>query len=487
MEASMNSIIRLVLVAALGVMLGGLAEAGSSNQQRVTGTCAVGSAIRVINADGTVVCEADDNSGGTVTKVGTGSGLTGGPITTSGTISVDAAQVQTRVTGSCSGGTSIRVINENGTVGCSAGGVTAVTASAPLQSTGGTTPNISLPGGIIDSGAVNTAIGFSALSSNTTGGSNTASGDSALLSNTTGDFNTATGVNALARNTTGAFNTASGYLALSGNTSGYKNPASGVNALASNTTGAVNTASGHYALAGNTSGSQNTASGSSALQFNGTGDKNTASGFQALFLNQTGSQNTASGYLALLNNTSGSSNTAIGAGADVSAGSQVNATAIGAGAIVNASNKIRLGNASVTVIEGQVDFTFTSDQTRKENFQPVDGEAVLNRLRGLNVTSWNYIGHDPKAFRHYGPMGQEFFAAFGHDGIGTIGSPTTLTSSDVAGILMSAVQAMEKRTVELRQTTEWLKETLEALKAENAQLRARLERPSASSVAALQQ
>jgi hypothetical protein len=41
-------------------------------------------------------------------------------------------------------------------------------------------------------------------------------------------------------------------------------------------------------------------------------------------------------------------------------------------------------------------------------------------------------------------MGQEFFAAFGHDGIGTIGSPTTLTSSDVAAILMSAVQAMEK-------------------------------------------
>ena len=195
----------------------------------------------------------------------------------------------------------------------------------------------------------------------------------------------------------------------------------------------------------------------------------------------------SSGYLALLENRGGSNNTAIGAGADVPMNSSlVNATAIGAGAIVNASNKIRLGNADVTVIEGQVDFTFTSDQTRKENFQPVDGEAVLSRLRGLSVTSWNYIGHDPKTFRHYGPMGQEFFAAFGHDGIGTIGSPTTLTSSDVAGILMSAVQAMERRTVELRQTTEWLKGTVETLKAENVQLRARLERPSASSVAALQ-
>src|SRR5438094_8317932 len=57
-------------------------------QQRVTGTCPVGSSIRVINADGSVVCEVDDNSGGTVTSVSTGSGLTGGPITTSGTLSI---------------------------------------------------------------------------------------------------------------------------------------------------------------------------------------------------------------------------------------------------------------------------------------------------------------------------------------------------------------------------------------------------------------
>src|SRR5262249_9693084 len=139
-----------------------------------------------------------------------------------------------------------------------------------------------------------------------------------------------------------------------------------------------------------------------------------------------------------------------------------NATAIGAGAIVDGSNKIRLGNTAVTIIEGQVDFTFTSDQAKKENFLPVDGEEVLKKLRGLTLTSWNYIGHDPKQFRHYGPMGQEFFAAFGHDGIGTIGSPTTITSADMASIVMIAVQAVEKRTMDLH--------------AENAELKARLER-----------
>ena len=80
----------------------------------------------------------------------------------------------------------------------------------------------------------------------------------------------------------------------------------------------------------------------------------------------------------------------------MSAGNLNNATAIGANAIVNASNKVRLGNASVTVIEGQVAFTFPSDKTKKENFQPVDGEAVLGKIRGFELSSWNFIGHDPE-------------------------------------------------------------------------------------------
>ena len=96
-------------------------------------------------------------------------------------------------------------------------------------------------------------------------------------------------------------------------------------------------------------------------------------------------------------------------------------------------------------------FTASSDKTKKENFKPVDGEEVLRKIRGFELTSWNFIGHDPKEFRHYGPMAQDFFAAFGHDGIGKIGTDTTINSGDIAGILMIAVQALEKRTAELKQ------------------------------------
>jgi hypothetical protein len=467
----------------------------SEIQTRVTGTCSSGSAIQQIDATGNVTCQTDTNSGGTVTSVVTGAGLTGGPITSTGTITiapdgvtsthiadgtieaadVNATQIQLRVTGSCAPGSLIRAINGDGTVVCDVGGggVAAVTASFPVVSSGGTTPNISLSSVIIQS--TNTALGERALLSNT-GTENTASGAGALLSNTTGEGNTASGAGALLSNTTGSDNTATGAQALVENTTGSSNTASGAFALVFNTAGHNNTASGSSALQENTTGAFNTASGSSALQENTTGAFNTASGGFVLTRNTTGSRNTATGFSALQSNITGDRNTAIGFGADVSAGDLTNATAIGAGAIVDASHKIRLGNSEILVIEAPVGLTVVSDKTRKENFQPVDGEDVLGKIGGLTITSWNYIGHDPKAFRHYGPVAQDFFAAFGHDGIGTIGTPTTITSTDMAGILMIAIQALEKRTAELRHEQELLKEAFAAFKAENIELRTRMER-----------
>ena len=328
-------------------------------------------------------------------------------------------------------------------------------------------------------GAKNTAVGAVALGTNTTGSNNTATGSGALLTNSVGSNNTANGANALGANTTGTQNTAIGAAALF-NSVGNNNTATGANALRQNATGFNNTANGEEALRDNITGTENTAVGTGALAFNlaccntgigsvalisnTSGLRNTASGFFSLAGNTTGNFNTASGVNALRTNTTGSSNTAIGDSADVASGNLSNATAIGYGAVVNQSNKVRLGNSGVTVIEGQVPFSFTSDKTKKENFKPVDGEKVLQGIRGLSLTSWNYIGHDPKQFRHYGPMAQDFFAAFGDDGVGTIGTPTTINSGDIAGVLMLAVQALERRTSDLM-----------AAREENAELKARVD------------
>ena len=149
-------------------------------------------------------------------------------------------------------------------------------------------------------------------------------------------------------------------------------------------------------------------------------------------------------------NITGNYNTALGIGANVGAGNLTNATAIGAGAVVDASNKVRIGNSSVTVIEGQVAYTFSSDRNRKENFQPVDGEEVLRKIRQFNFTSWNYIGQDAKTLRHYGPMAQDFYDAFGHDATGTVGTPTTINSGDMAGVMMIAIKALATENVQLK-------------------------------------
>ena len=91
-------------------------------------------------------------------------------------------------------------------------------------------------------------------------------------------------------------------------------------------------------------------------------------------------------------------NTAVGYEADVIDGNLTNATAIGARAVVDASNKLRLGDSNVTVVEGQVAYTFTSDVDQKGNFLAVDGEETLERIRDLTLESWNYKGHNPEQF-----------------------------------------------------------------------------------------
>ena len=105
--------------------------------------------------------------------------------------------------------------------------------------------------------STNTALGVTALSSNTTGYRNTAIGQRALQLNTTGVQNTAIG-RALELNVNGSENTAVGRLALYGNISGNYNVAIGNQSLSSNTVGTNNTCYGYLAGSALTTGSNNT-------------------------------------------------------------------------------------------------------------------------------------------------------------------------------------------------------------------------------------
>jgi hypothetical protein len=96
----------------------------------------------------------------------------------------------------------------------------------------------------------------------------------------------------------GTFNTAIGYIALSQNTTGSYNSAFGAYSLSTNSNGIYNAAIGYQALLSNTSGSSNVSVGSLSMHDNTTGQNNTAIGTSSGYYITTGSYNTIVGNYA---------------------------------------------------------------------------------------------------------------------------------------------------------------------------------------------
>lgn len=119
--------------------VGGLGPADL--QRRVAMTCDPGSSIRAINEDGSVTCETDDvgDTGG-IGQISAGFGLTGGGSGANVSVAVDPATVQRRVDGTCAAGSSIRAISSTGAVTCEPD-------DAGQQVAAGTGINVSAVGG----------------------------------------------------------------------------------------------------------------------------------------------------------------------------------------------------------------------------------------------------------------------------------------------------------------------------------------------------
>ena len=212
--------------------------------------------------------------------------------------------------------------------------------------------------------------------------------------------NTFIGSEAGFSNTLGIGNTVLGKTALFSNTTGYSNTANGVRALHANTAAYGNTAIGYQAIPVNTTGNFNTAVGITTLGLNNNGDQNTAIGGFALLNNINGGNNSALGFEAGYTFSIGSGNTFLGAQSDANAAGITNATAIGNNAIVDASGKVRVGNATVTSIGGQVGWTTFSDGRFKQNVsEEIPGLSFILKLRPVtyttNITEYNrHIGLD---------------------------------------------------------------------------------------------
>jgi hypothetical protein len=179
----------------------------------------------------------------------------------------------------------------------------------------------------------NTAVGYSALTSNTSGSGNTAFGFQGQWNGTSGSGNTSLGFAALIDNTIGSRNTALGYQASQKNI-GSDNIAIGFNAMYLSQNSNNNIVLGTESLDWSTNGASD----------------NIAMGKQVMRFATTAARNVVVGHYSGGAVTTESENTLVGDNTNISAG-VTNATAIGKGAIVTSSNSVLLGNSSVTNVK----------------------------------------------------------------------------------------------------------------------------------------
>jgi len=114
----------------------------------------------------------------------------------------------------------------------------------------------------------------------------------------------------------------------------------------------------------------------------------------------------------------------------------------------------------VSLNAGGSSWNVISDRNRKQDFRAVDGEDLLVRLRGVPVTTWRYRDEADRTTLHMGPMAQDWNAAFHFSS-----DDRTINMSDLDGVNLAGVQALEARTA--AQGVQ-----VKALQDENAQLRA---------------
>ena len=323
------------------------------------------------------------------------------------------------------------------------------------------------------SDAVDVAFRRNAAAAGKIGVSNTSFGLNAGTA-LTGLSNTAIGVNALAGLTSTASqqNTAVGHNALSANSGSTVTNCTAIGFQAgANVTSIDNTAVGNKALLGSGAGSEkSTAVGSGSMEQQ-TAGFNTAVGFRALF-NGSATGNVAVGNQAGEFHGVGSNCTMIGNQA--SAAGFNNATAIGYQAVAPGSNSVRIGNAGVGTINGQVTLTSTSDRRWKDNIK--DSKLGLEFIKTIRPVSY-FRKNDENKKTEYGFIAQELETAFmnvGDSNNAVVSKDTEgmygVRYSDFISISVKAIQEqqeliedLQKSNIELMKINATILERLEKL------------------------
>lgn len=372
-------------------------------------TLAQGYTTTVIS-DGTNIGRGDTAPGvggtGTVTSVNVSGGSTGltfsgGPITSSGTITAGGTLgAAFGGTGLTTPGTAGNILVSNGTNWVSqaptTGAVSSVTGSGSGISVSPTTGAVIISNTGVTSATAGTGIGLSGSTGGITitnsgvtqllagsGISLTANTGSITISSTGGGGGTVTlnngSVSSPSLNFTSSSDTGMYIVPASGFTGSLNLAVDGLLGLSIHTAQSVSPNSlslGYNAGAGFGTGTQScTAIGYSTIATATAGDSNTAVGSQALN-KVTGTTNTGIGVAAGFNLSSGANNTLVGYLASPSSNT--------------VSNEITLGNSSITALRCQVTtITSLSDARDKKDITALDaGLDFINALNPVRFT-WN--------------------------------------------------------------------------------------------------
>ena len=113
-------------------------------------------------------------------------------------------------------------------------------------------------------------------------------------------------------------------------------------------------------------------------------------------------------------------------------------------------------NQNVVWTPGSASWSFTSDRNTKDRLASVNQREVLEKVCGLSIAEWSYIGYDQ---RHIGPMAQDFHAQFPLNG-----DDKSLNDADLHGVALAAIQGLNQKLDEKEARITALEKELAELK-----------------------